>query len=266
MNNYIVTEPSRSIRAMAREHLRGRWAVICAGTLLFLFLSIIIPEFFEDIVPFGRSQQTLLTGDTTEFSVIASFYQFFFDGVFAVGYSVFMLAFVRLKDINLGYIFDGFEYFLRCLGLTIVMGVFIVLWSLLFVIPGIIAAIRYSQAYYILADDPSKGIFQCIEESKMMMMGNKMKYFTLSLSFLGWIILASIPGGILFSVFRPVPGTPMNFLVFVLTMIPIVFMITYMQTALTVFYEMVSGHLRPRMTEFPPQQEGPSEWDNYNMR
>ena len=57
---------------------------------------------------------------------------------------------------------------------------FIFLWSLLLIVPGIIAAIRYSQAFFILADDPSKGIRQCMDESKAMMNGNKMKYFCLS--------------------------------------------------------------------------------------
>lgn len=46
------------------------------------------------------------------------------------------------------------------------MGIFVMLWSLLFWFPGIIAYYRYSQAFYILAENPEKGIMDCINESK----------------------------------------------------------------------------------------------------
>ena len=73
------------------------------------------------------------------------------------------------------------------------MGIQVFLWSLLFIIPGIIAVLRYSQAFFILAEDPSKGIMACINESKYYMNGNKGKFFCLSLSFIGWAILAMVP-------------------------------------------------------------------------
>lgn len=63
----------------------------------------------------------------------------------------------------------------------------------MFVIPGIVAAFKYSMAPYILADDPNKSPSQCLMESTMMMTGNKMNYFLLLLGFIGWAILASIP-------------------------------------------------------------------------
>ena len=67
------------------------------------------------------------------------------------------------------------------------------LWSLLLVIPGIIAAYRYSMAVYIMLDDPSKSPMQCIRESKEMTRGYKGQLFVLDLSFIGWAILSIIP-------------------------------------------------------------------------
>ena len=67
---------------------------------------------------------------------------------------------------------------------------------ILLVIPGIIFTYMFSQAYYILADDNSKSIIQCLKESAGMMKGYKFKYFVLLLSFLGWTILGMIPLGI----------------------------------------------------------------------
>ena len=75
----------------------------------------------------------------------------------------------------------------------ILMGIFIFLWSLLLVIPGIIAAYRYSMAMYLFFDDPEKGALECIRESKAMTYGYKGKLFVLDLSFIGWLILSIIP-------------------------------------------------------------------------
>ena len=80
-------------------------------------------------------------------------------------------------NINVTDLAKSLEFYGKALGLFLFQGLFIVLWSLLFIVPGIIAAIRYSQAFFILADDPNKGIRQCMDESKMMMRGNKAKYF-----------------------------------------------------------------------------------------
>ena len=68
---------------------------------------------------------------------------------------------------------------------------------MLFIIPGLIASYRYSLAFYILADDPSKGVNQCINESKQIMAGNKMALFTMQLTFIGWSILATLPVAII---------------------------------------------------------------------
>ena len=64
---------------------------------------------------------------------------------------------------------------------------------MLLLFPGVIAYYRYSQAIYILVDDPTKSPMQCIRESKAMMAGHKGELFALDLSFLGWYLLSLIP-------------------------------------------------------------------------
>jgi hypothetical protein len=83
-------------------------------------------------------------------------------------------------------LFDGFLFFGKIVLIFIVTNVFILLWSLLLIFPGIIAAYRYRQVYYILLDAPEKGVLQCIRESKRMMAGSKLNLFLLDLSFIGW--------------------------------------------------------------------------------
>ena len=80
------------------------------------------------------------------------------------------------------------------LGLLIV--VFTFLWSLLFVIPGIIKTYSYSMAFFIKIDHPEMGWKECIDGSKAMMKGHKWELFVQDLSFLGWFILGSLILGI----------------------------------------------------------------------
>ena len=128
----------------------------------------------------------------------------------------------------------------------------IMLWSLLLVVPGVIAAYRYSQAFYILADDPRKSPHQCIEESKQMTMGNKMALFLLDLSFIGWIILAQIPAGVLGSLFaaQGITGKVPLFVIQIVGLIPTCFLASYMQEAQVVFYDIMTGRLVTRAEPF----------------
>ena len=92
--------------------------------------------------------------------------------------------------------FAYFKYFGKALGLRVVMYVFIFLWTLLFLIPGLIATYRYAMAPYILAEHPEMGIMEAIDASKQMMDGNKWSLFCLEISFIGWSILSSLTLGI----------------------------------------------------------------------
>jgi hypothetical protein len=113
--------------------------------------------------------------------------------ILAAGFVIYVLNVVRHYTAGFGNLFDGFGIFFRILWLTILTGIFIFLWSLLLVIPGIIAAYRYRMALYLLLDNPDMSAYQCISESKRMMAGHKGELFVLDLSFLGWYILTVIP-------------------------------------------------------------------------
>ena len=81
----------------------------------------------------------------------------------------------------------------RLLWLLILESIFVMLWSLLFVIPGIVAAYRYSLAVYIMIDHPELSAMDCIRESKRMTQGFKSQLFMLDLSFVLWLLLCSLP-------------------------------------------------------------------------
>lgn len=73
---------------------------------------------------------------------------------------------------------------------------YIFLWSLLLIVPGIIKSFAYSMTFYVLAEHPEMSGSDAIKESTRIMKGNKMKLFLLMLSFIGWILLSAITFGI----------------------------------------------------------------------
>lgn len=93
-------------------------------------------------------------------------------------------------------LFERFDILFKALLLQLAMGIFIFLWTLLLIIPGIIAAYRYSMAPYLMAQNPNLGVMEAIGMSKKMMMGHKGRLFILELSFIGWAILCVFTLGI----------------------------------------------------------------------
>ncbi|MER2227816.1 MAG: DUF975 family protein [Carnobacterium sp.] len=127
--------------------------------------------------------------------------------LFTVGISFTFLDWFRnpnmeIQPIKMGLQVFTKKYFLRVLLIYIISTIFTTLWSLLFIIPGIIKSYAYSQAYLIYKDrsnlSPNEKIssLDCITESKNLMKGNKWRLFLLDLSFLGWGILSILSLGI----------------------------------------------------------------------
>ena len=116
--------------------------------------------------------------------------------VLMAGYYGYSLRVINHHPANISDLFGYLRFFLKIWGLSIVINLFTSLWTLLFIIPGIVASYRYSMAFYILAENPEKGIMECIEESKAMMNGYKIEKFVLDLSFIPWWLLTAVTCGI----------------------------------------------------------------------
>jgi len=263
MNNYIVNEPSKNIRTLGREALKGNWKQAILAMLVYIVcivapVIIIIALFGGFSADVLMSEELMMPGEG-----LSSIYSLLVTGAFTFGITVFFLEMVRDKKSDIGMVFSGFGYYFKTLLLYVVMSIFIMLWTLLLIIPGIIASIRYSQAFYILADDPSKDIMECIRESKEMMKGNKAKYFCLQLSFIGWYLLiyfvfiivtsVSVSASMMFTSDASFAISMIILAVGVIALfVGILFLMPYVQSATTVFYEMANGNLRPVSDELPP--------------
>ena len=111
--------------------------------------------------------------------------------IVSAGFTIFVLNTIRNAGAVYGNLLDGFGIAGRIILLNLLEGILVFLWSLLLLVPGIIAAYRYSQAIYILLDHPEKSVLECIRESKELMRGRKGELFKIDLSLLGWAILGA---------------------------------------------------------------------------
>ena len=117
-------------------------------------------------------------------------------GAVTLGLCKFNLGLVDKKKPQFTDLFSCFNRFGAGFCVQFLRGLYTFLWSLLFVIPGIIANYRYAMAAYILAEHPEMTASEAIQASKEMMKGNKWRMFCLSFSFIGWDILAALSFGI----------------------------------------------------------------------
>ena len=175
----------RAIKAEARSFLRTGKVNPFKLTLLYLFISLVL-----DTVNAGVSYTIESAGGFTVLSF--SFVSILIGLVSLVlnaGYYCYCFGILRREQMPYESLFDAFPFAGKVILLSIVEGIFIFLWSMLFVIPGIIAAYRYSFAMMNLCENPNLGVMEALDLSKRQTNGYKMQFFFLQLSFIGWSLL-----------------------------------------------------------------------------
>mgnify|MGYP003481839193 FL=1 len=159
-------------------------------------------------------------------SLFAAVIYFALGSFIGVGYAKFNLNLVDKKNAAFETLFEYFSHWKTTTIARLLRALYVFLWSLLFIIPGIVAGFSYAMTDYILAEDPELTADEAISQSKSIMMGNKWRFFCLQFSFIGWDILATLAFGIGHLWLTP-----------------------YKQAAYAAFYREVSG------TEFYPEEE-----------
>ena len=159
-------------------------------------------------------------------SLFAAVIYFALGSFIGVGYAKFNLNLVDKKNAAFETLFEYFSLWKTTTIARLLRALYVFLWSLLFIIPGIVAGFSYAMTDYILAEDPELTADEAISQSKSIMMGNKWRFFCLQFSFIGWDILATLAFGIGHLWLTP-----------------------YKQAAYAAFYREVSG------TEFYPEEE-----------
>lgn len=175
-----------TLMRMAKESLRGKWG-LAIGT--FFVYGLIIGGLQFNYSYFNMFGGHLITPFTGIITIIIG-------GPLTLGLAIFSLAISRNQEARFEQLLKGFNNFGTALGAYILIGIFTLLWTILLIIPGIIAALSYSMTFYIIADEPSIQIMDAIDKSKKMMYGYKWKFFCLNLRFFGWGLLCILTLGI----------------------------------------------------------------------
>ena len=202
----MLTYSRAELKQDAKAGLSNRWGLAIGSMLLALFVPSLIIGFVEGLLStfssLCLSYQSY--GIAGLLGILSSLFSLaaiiFFVGPLSMGYEFFSLRFVRGMNVNVTLPYRAFSSscYMRLTVSFLMMNIFIFLWSLLFVIPGIIKSFSYAQMPYILMDHPEMGWKEALEESKRMMNGHKMDYFVLLLSFIPWLLLCGITFGIAF--------------------------------------------------------------------
>lgn len=243
----VLTIPIKKMKEIALKALKGNWMQVFFAVLIFYLIRSC--SSFLDLA-FTIEPPLDLMERANEAGVIlppvpygGTIFEFLIMGPVSFGLAIFLLTFFRTKKCDNTLLFDGFARFGKTFMIFLISGIKVVLWSMLFIFPGIIAAVRYSMAYYISADHPEYSANQCINESKRIMTGNISVFILMFISFIGWLILASLPE-LLISEFELIKLTGVsNVLYGIIIGIPAVFVNEYLQTTKTVFYELLTGNL-----------------------
>lgn len=209
-------------RRIARETLSGKWTL----AVLVGFVAIILggvagmsPEFKVNIDASGTNASFAFAGQTIfstggeapawigrfliggfTYIMIAALVMgviyFILGSVIKVGYAKFNLNLVDRAEGSFENLFEYFTYWKTTATAKLLMGIFILFWTLCFIVPGIIASYSYAMTEYVLAEHPEISASEAMRRSKQMMEGNRLRLFCLHFSFIGWDILCSFTLGI----------------------------------------------------------------------
>lgn len=173
---------AKDFRDSACQHLGGKWT--CGYWSK--FAVIILVYFLINIVVSALSY--IYIGWVVDLVI---------SGPIALGITEISLRVVRAEGMQTEDFFSGFKNFASAFVLDLVNAIFIFLWSLLLIIPGIIKRYSYSMSFFILRDNPQMSASSARRASMEMMRGNKWRLFCLRFSFIGWFLLSFLTFGIL---------------------------------------------------------------------
>ena len=166
------------LKAAAKSQIKGKIGILFVITLIIGLISVAASAILS-LIPGGSLVVSIIITPAFSLSLIRVY-----------------LNVIKGNHPKAEDSFSGFDDFWSAFKVTFLVGLFTFLWSLLFVIPGIIKGYSYSMSTYILAENKGKPALECINESKAMTNGHKMDLFVLGLSFIGWGFLCAITLGI----------------------------------------------------------------------
>ena len=166
---------NQTLRARARESLNGKWRPI-----IFVTVMLSLPIFILSMI-----------------SVLGTIIDFLLFGVVWISYLSFFLPIARNKKVRVNTLFSGFKRYEFYTMVYLLFLLKLIIGTIIFIIPGLIAKYRYQLVPFVIADNPNiTNPADALNKCKILMKGNKWRLFTLQMSFIGWWFLSVLTFGI----------------------------------------------------------------------
>ncbi|MCI6935374.1 MAG: DUF975 family protein [Clostridiales bacterium] len=228
---------SSELRRIARENLSGNWGISVGVALVAAILGGTIAGFGSN-VNFNINEDTIRNLPPFFWTVLLpvvsvagllGIVSFIIGGVVELGYAKFLLKQHDKKELQFSDLFSQFDRFGTGFAQQFLRILYTTLWTLLFIIPGIVKSLSYAMTPFILEDHPEMTASEAIKASMKLMDGHKMDLFILGLSFIGWSLLACLTMGIGY-----------------------LFLTPYINAAYAAFYRNISGQRQEARSYVPP--------------
>ena len=246
---------ARDFRETARNSLRGRWGLaVLASFIASLLGGGISGSGFTANLNLGSLSDSSGTEAAEDiyaelitllflslpYIIVSAVLAFVLGSIVKVGHAKFYLNITDMENASIGDLFSMFNRWKTLIVAELLRSIYVFLWTLLLVIPGIIASYSYAMVPFILSEDESITPSEALKKSKEMMYGNRMRLFCLHISFLGWAILCIFTLGIGFLWLTP-----------------------YLNSATADFYRDVSGTYKiPDLIVDEPSDDDSFGWYN----
>jgi len=192
------------LKSLAKNNLQGNWLLailVCA--VAWLLTDAFTGNNGKEAAQYIWENGQLVKNASSSFNGLASLISFLIGGSINFGLAVYFLHLARNEETQFSDLFTGFQNFFKNFLLHLLITVFTILWFMLLIIPGFIALLKYSMAFYIIRDNPDITPMEAIRRSSALMYGHKARLFFLLLSFIGWFILGIITFGLGFLYLYP---------------------------------------------------------------
>lgn len=174
----------KEMKLKAKESLKGNFGAAIIACLIILLLAI-IPTIANTIL-----------GDDSIMSTIISIVVEVLAVFLSVGLSKFYMDIAIKGKGEVKTLFWGSNLYVKAFMISLIISIATILGTILFIVPGVVVALMYSQAIYVMIDNPDMSVTECLQTSRAIMKGYKWDYFVFELSFIGWYLLIIVTLGL----------------------------------------------------------------------
>ena len=252
---YIGVVNRKAIKMQAKEWIRRAVPAAWLVALVYQVAVTVIPEFIGRLMPYQNELNELFAMYSPEdaelilyrmmdiFSSTGGYLMLFvsialslYSTVVSYGYTGYSLGVIRGENPGCGELFSRFYMAGKIILAMVLEVIYVFLWSLLFVIPGLVAAYRYRMVTYCLLDDPDCSVNEAFRRSKLLMDGRKWELFKLDVSFWPWSFAASLLAG---SPYQILSGRLADCLYYIIAIAINLFLIPYRGFTYASWYEAI---------------------------